>query len=355
MDIVGGQAIQANALLEGFKGEPECEIAFAPTNPPLPKLLSRVKYVRTLLRFLIFLPMLFLRLKRCDVLHIFTPAYTAFFVWTVPAMAVGRILKKKVVLHYHDGRGYTHVAESPLAVRCMSAAHVVVTPSDYLVDAFARHNVSAISIPNVLDTSHLRFRTRNPLRPVFLTNRGLEPLYNVACVIRAFAAIQQQYPEARLVVAHDGPCRGELEELARTLNLANVVFAGTVSQKRMAELYDAADIFMMSPDIDNMPGTVLECYAAGLPVVSTNAGGIPYIVKNEWTGLLVNCGDSNALAAAACRLLRDPAYARELARRGYNECAQYSWKSVGPRWISLYSELTGIPAPEKKRAVAVGA
>jgi glycosyltransferase involved in cell wall biosynthesis len=177
------------------------------------------------------------------------------------------------------------------------------------------------------------------LRPVFLSNRNLEPLYNVACILRAFAHIQRRYPEAALIVAGDGSQRAELEALARELSLHNTEFIGRVEQARMHELCERADIYLNSSNIDNMPGSIIEAYAAGLPVVTTDAGGIPYILKHEETGLMVARDDHEALAACALRLLEDGELAARLADNAHAACRQYSWAAVRDEWLKLYYEL----------------
>jgi glycosyltransferase involved in cell wall biosynthesis len=101
------------------------------------------------------------------------------------------------------------------------------------------------------------------LKPAFLTNRILEPLYNVGCVLRAFAIVQKRYPEASLTIAHDGPSRSGLERLARDLNLRNTRFVGRVPHEKIPELYDAADIYMTSPNVDCMPGSSSNAFAPG--------------------------------------------------------------------------------------------
>src|SRR6185369_6691504 len=141
-----------------------------------------------------------------------------------------------------------------------------------------------------------------PLRPIFLSNRNLYPLYNVACTLRAFARIQQSFPEARLIVAGGGRQRPDLESLASELKLQNVEFRGLVSPGKMSELYDEADIYLNSSNIDNMPGSIIESFVCGLPVVSTNAGGIRCIITHGRTGLLVPKNDYEAMASWAIRL-----------------------------------------------------
>ena len=172
-----------------------------------------------------------------------------------------------------------------------------------------------------------------------MTNRMLEPLYNVQCILRAFALIQEKYPEASLTVAHDGCCRPALETLAQELKLRNTYFIGKVSQEKIPDLYDSADIYLMSPNIDNMPGTLLECFASGLPIVATAVGGIPYIAKDRESALLVARDDHQALATKAIELLEDPDLVERLTQQGIYEVEKYHWRPVRDQWASLYQEL----------------
>jgi glycosyltransferase involved in cell wall biosynthesis len=204
---------------------------------------------------------------------------------------------------------------------------------------FARFDLHAESIFNFVDMSRFRFRRRAPLKPVFLSNRNHEPLYNVGCILRAFAIIQQRFTAARLTVAGDGSQRPALQSLAQSLGLRNVEFIGRVVPERMPELYDAADIYLNSPNIDNMPGSIIEAYASGLPVVTTDAGGIPYIVTDGETGLIVRRDDHETMAARALSLLEDEALAQRLIARARDECRKYEWRAVRHEWLKFYNRL----------------
>jgi glycosyltransferase involved in cell wall biosynthesis len=185
-----------------------------------------------------------------------------------------------------------------------------------------------------------------PLRPVFLANRNLEPMYDVGCVLRAFALVQARHPHARLVVAGDGSRRGELEALAASLGLRDVSFVGRIDPARMNALYDEADVYLNASEIDNAPASILEAFASGVPVVTTNAGGIPYLVEHERTGMMVERGDHAGLAAAALRLLDEPALAAALIARAGEECrARYHWAAVRDQWLDLYRSLAGRATP----------
>jgi glycosyltransferase involved in cell wall biosynthesis len=221
----------------------------------------------------------------------------------------------------------------------MRLADAIVVPSGYLVDVFAKFGLTARAIHNVIDPDRLRFRERSRLGHVFLTSRLLEPLYNVGCVLRAFALIQERFPDASLTVAADGWKRGELEALSQELGLRNTQFIGRVSFEKMPDLYDAADVYLTATDIDNMPSSILECFAAGLPVVTTDAGGLPYILKHEETGLMVRRGDYKALAACAIRLVEDSHLASKISRQAREDCHKYTWNAVRGEWIGLYRAL----------------
>jgi glycosyltransferase involved in cell wall biosynthesis len=180
---------------------------------------------------------------------------------------------------------------------------------------------------------------RSKLRPVFLHNRIMEPLYNIPCSMRAFQIVQQHYPEASLTLAHDGPSRPELEALAQELGLRNTTFIGRVPHEKIAELYDSVDIYFTSPDFDCMPGSILESFASGLPVVATNSGGIPFIATNEETALLVPTGDHEAMAKAALRLLEDPALVERLTANAHASCSRYAEGPVREQWTRVYRAL----------------
>ena len=342
LDILGGQSVQATHLVHYLREEPSLTVDFLPINPQFPRLFRRwqsVKYLRSIRTTMLYWLSLLRQIKKYDVIHIFSASYLSFLFSPTPAMLTARLYGKRIVLNYHSGEAEDHLSRSALARRMLRLADVIVVPSGYLVDVFARFGLHARSIYNTVETERFRYRERKPLRPRFLSNRNLEPMYHVGCVLRAFALIQQRFPDARLTVAGDGSERAKLERLANTLGLRNTTFIGRVAPDAMHELYDAADIYLNGSEIDNMPVSIIEAFAAGVPVVTTNAGGIPYIVTDEETGLLVERGDHEAMARSAIRLLEDEALATRLAEQARRACQQYSWPAVRNEWLGLYNEM----------------
>ncbi len=338
LSIIGGQSIQASQLLRCLAQEPSVQARFLPVNPRLPGALS-MKYLRTAITLVLYLARLAAGIVRADVLHIFTPGYLAFYLAPAPALLLARLFGKPAILNYHDGRAEDHLGHWPLARRLMRLATTIVVPSDYLVNVFARFGFDVARVPNIAEGPTLRYRDRIRPRPAFLHNRGLAVEYNPACTLRAFAIVQQRYPDAHLTMAHDGPLRPALEALAVSLGLRQTQFIGSVSMENMAALYDLADIYLMSPNADNMPLSLLECFASGLPVVSSNAGGIPGMIEDQTNGLLFAPDDHRAMAACALRFLEEPGLASRLAANARAECSRYSWTAIGPQWMALYRRL----------------
>ena len=339
---IGGQQIQAAGLIAhlGANGSP-VRMSFQSITPRLPgplRLLQRVRYVRTVAQTVALVSLLLVRVRRADVVHVFAASHWSFLLSATPPILVARLYGRKAVLNYHTGAAQDHLARwRRTAVPVMRMADVVVAPSPTVAGVLERHGVPARTLANAIDP--MSFRRREPLRPVFLTSRALSERYNVGCVLRAFALIQERVPGARLIVAGDGPERGPLERLAADLGLRDVRFAGWVAPERRSELYDEADVYLNGSDLDNAPLSLLEAGAAGLPVVTTDAGGIPDLVEDGVSGMLVPRRDPAAMADAALALLADRELADALIEAARRRSLEHTWDAAGERWLALYREL----------------
>jgi len=349
-DILGGQAVQAARLISRLRELDSFEIGFLPINPRLPGFLRRlqaIKYLRTVVTSILYLVNLLTRIPAYDVIHVFSASYFSFVLAPTPAILIGKLFRKRVLLNYHSGEAEDHFTRWPSAISTIRLADSVVVPSDYLARIFRQFGIDALPINNLIELADFSFKERSPLRPLFLANRNLETHYGVDDVLRAFALIQASVPDAQLVVAGDGSQRAKLERLALELGLKNTCFAGRVEHEAIVEQYRNSHIYLNASQIDNQPLSILEAFACGLPIVTTNAGGIPDMVTDGKTGFVVNCGDHKAMAERALLLLSDVAIAGRIARRAYDECANYSWEKVGAQWTTVYRGLS-----ETKSAVA---
>jgi glycosyltransferase involved in cell wall biosynthesis len=242
-------------------------------------------------------------------------------------------------MNYRSGEAPDHLKRSAIARSTLRSVERNAVPSRFLEEVFAGFGIRSEIIPNIVDVERFRFRRREGLHPRVLSTRNFEPLYNLPCTLRAFRAVQDRYPEASLTLVGDGSQGPAIRRLAEELRLRNVTFAGRVPPEDIWRYYAEADIYLQTPDIDNMPTSVLEAFASGCPVVATRAGGVPAILTDDVHGLLVPCGDHQAAGDAMLRLLADPALARRLADTAFESCAKYQWSSVRSQWLALYRRI----------------
>ncbi|HQR31398.1 MAG TPA: glycosyltransferase family 4 protein [Blastocatellia bacterium] len=358
LDILGGQSRQAALLCSWLSRQPNVSVSFVPHNPRLPgglRWLQQLKYVRTVVTSLWYWALLLIRVRQCDVLHVFSASYYSYLLSAMPALLVAKWYDKKSILNYHSGEAEDHLKNWPrTAGPTMQWASLIVVQSGYLKAIFGQFRLDATIIPSSVNLERFHFRQRDPLRPIFLSNRLHEPLYNVACIVRAFAIIQRHRADARLIIAGDGTERAELERLAAELKLTGVEFIGRVEYAQMPSVYDSADIYLNSPNLDNFPNSIMESFAAGLPVVTTDAGGIPYLVSEGETGFLVGCGDHSAMAEKALRLLADQNLASRIAQQAREECEQYSAEHEQRRWMEVYQNLMLNGARSQQVQITIG-
>ena len=342
MGILGGQAVQAERLIAAWHGDPDVRAWLVPINPVPPGPLRYaldVKYLRTIATQLTYWPLLVRELRRADVVHVFSASYFSFLLAPLPAVLVARLLGKPVVMNYRSGEAPDHLAHSAIARKTLRAVSRNAVPSQFLHDVFKGFGISSEIIPNIVDADRFAFRERSPLRPNLLSTRNFEELYNVGCTLRAFRLVQDRFPDATLTLVGAGSQESTLRQLAGELGLLNVRFVGRVAPSEIWRFYAEADIYLQTPDIDNMPSSVLEAFASGCPVVATNAGGVPAILTDHVHGLLVNCNDHAAAAAQVSRLLDEPALGPRLAAAARESCARYSWNVVRAQWVALYRSL----------------
>jgi glycosyltransferase involved in cell wall biosynthesis len=137
------------------------------------------------------------------------------------------------------------------------------------------------------------------------------------------------------------------------LNLSNVNFAGVASRQEIGSFYDRADIFVNASNLDNMPVSVLEAFAAGTPVVTTEPEGMKYLVAHERTGLLSQPGDAIALAQNILRVLKEPDLAARLAQNAFEESSRYRWAAVREQWVRVYADLTSRPRKSERTVATI--
>ena len=338
----GGMANQTLQLARLLR-EAGAVVELVRSNAPYrPAAIRHVRGLRALFRLLPYLLALWRCAGRNDLLHVMANSGLAWYVFAVPALAIGALRGTPAVLNYRGGAAESFLAHHGTRVRqlVLRAAAALVVPSGFLQQVFARHGMAAEVVPNIVDA--VRFRPQAAVRTGrhVIVTRNLEDIYDIPTALHAFARIHAVHADARLTIAGSGPRRAALEALARELGLqGSVRFSGRIDNDRIAELYRDADLLLNPTRVDNTPISLLEAMASGVPIVSTDVGGVPFLVEDGRHALLVPPGDPAAMARAALRLLDDAALAQQLRAAGLAHAASFTWERVRPRLFAVYERV----------------
>jgi len=334
-------ALQARQL-EKRLAEDGVPVTFFASNFPLPRgtgFCERLPLVRTLIRAGAIWLKLPLAMRRADVVHLLAASWVYFFVVVYPTVLVARCCGKRVIVNYRGGEAREFFGRYGwLAGPVFRLASAITAPSQFLAEVIrGRFGVEVAIVPNLLDTSLFQFRERTELRPTLLVTRHLEAIYDIDSVLRAFQVIQSSYPEATLWIAGRGSHESRLRKLSDVLALRNVRFLGHVQHQDLPGIYDQCDIYLNASRVDNFPGALIEAAAAGLAIVSTGAGGIPYIFSHGTTALLVSPGDWQGLADAVQNVLTYSSRRLAMTRAALQVANACDWREVRKTLYAAYN------------------
>ncbi len=334
----GGMANQTMQLARLLREDGVAVELIQVNAPYAPAWIGGIPAVRAVFRLVPYLARLWRAAGRCDLFHVMANSGWSWHLFAVPAIWIAQLRGTPAVVNYRGGEAEPFLRRSAAAVRfTMRRAAALVVPSAFLQQVFARFGMPARVVPNIVDLARFHPAEAAPATLHVVVARNLEPIYDIATALRAFATVAARHPDARLSVAGSGPERARLEALAAELGVAaQVQFTGRLDAEQMAALYRAASVCLNPALADNMPNSVLEALASGVPVVSTDVGGVPFMVRHEETALLVKPGDAPAMAAAILRIAAEPELRRRLIADGLRAARALAWERVRAQWFDTY-------------------
>ncbi len=262
------------------------------------------------------------------------------FMWSEIAAAALRAARRPFVLVLRGGGLPGFAARHPARVRrCLGLATVVAAPSRFLLERMHAYRRDMQLLPNPVDLERCTFRARTSARPALVWLRAFRQFYNPSMAPAVVAELRTDVPDVQLIMI--GPDAGDgswtdTERTARDRGVADrVAMPGGVPKRDVPAWLQRGDIFLNTTNADNTPVSVLEAMACGLCVVSTDVGGIPYLIEHEKEGLLVPPRDPTAMAAAVRRLLREPALAAHLSHHARKKAEQFGWPDILSAWRGL--------------------
>jgi glycosyltransferase involved in cell wall biosynthesis len=231
--------------------------------------------------------------------------------------------------------------------RVLSRADRLAAPSKFLHHEMATYGFDVTVIPNVIDLDSYPYRERQHISPKLFWMRSFHSLYNPEMALDVFGQIRSNYPEATMVMAGvDKGLEDEIKNKALSRGFGDAVrFPGFLDHEQKIKEFAEADVYLNTNRIDNMPISVVEAWAMGVPVVATDVGGLPYLIESGKTGLLVADGDVEGMASAIRSLLRDPEITKRLSVQGRSQAELSSWPSVREKWERAFDVVARVHEP----------
>ena len=224
-----------------------------------------------------------------------------------------------------------------------SNASTIICPSKYLKRCFDDKNYTIKVIPNYIDLKMYSFKIRKQIKPQILWVRSIHNIYNPLMAVHVLDGIKKKYPDARLCMVgpvKDNRVMKQLKILISRLDLQDhVLFSGQLSKIEWTALSKDYDIFINTTDYDNNPVTLLESMALGLPIVSTNVGGVPYLIDDKVTGLLVEAKKSEQMVEKINELISGKIDGYQIARNAREAVSHYDKNEIIKQWCQTINEL----------------
>ena len=291
------------------------------------------------LRLLEMQKLLFSKAKSADLVLIDTYS-TQNFWYAVISAQVCRWLQLPYMLFLHGGNLGERLQRNPrVSRRLFGRSRSNIVPSEFLLEKFSRKGIGNLRhIPNSISIKDYPFQERRNLKPKLLWVRSFSEVYNPLLAVKVLEELKQKYAEAELCMV--GPAKddslGICKQYVQKKGL-RVSFPGKLSKTEWLHLSRNYDLFLNTTNIDNTPVSVLEAMALGLPVVSTEVGGMPYLIRNGEEGLLVPPGDQAAMVNAIEYLLKNPDAAQAMSAKARKKVENFDWQKVKWQWLELLS------------------
>ena len=269
-----------------------------------------------------------------------TYSTTAFW-YAFLVSQICRIVRIPYIPILHGGNLPARLRKNPfLTALVFKNSYKNVAPSKYLLSIFESNGYSnVVHIPNSIAIENYSFTPRIIESPKILWVRAFARIYNPKMAIDVFQKVKRVYPNAELCMV--GPDKdGSLNATkvyAKSLNV-EVTFTGGLQKEEWISLSECCNVFVNTTHFDNMPVSVMEAMALGLPVVSTNVGGIPFLLEHKTDGLLVDDNDAEAMFEAVLELVQEEGLTKKITSNARKKIEDMDWKVVRNQWVDVFSD-----------------
>ncbi|WP_196886345.1 glycosyltransferase family 4 protein [Aureivirga sp. CE67] len=291
-----------------------------------------------LLRLLDMIFTFFKKGIKTDIILIDTYSTTNFY-YAFIISQLAKIFKIKYIPILHGGNLPNRLQNSPkLSSMIFTNSWKNIAPSNYLKEAFDKENYKTVYIPNNIELENYPFKNRKKLEPKLYWVRAFAKIYNPWLAIDVLKELQKDYPNAKLCMVgpdRDG-CQKDVEKYIDDLELRDSVeITGILSKEDWHKKSEDFDVFINTTNVDNTPVSVIEAMALGLPIVSTNVGGLPYLLENDKDSILVSKQNKEEMISAIKLLLDNPGKVSTITKNAREKVESFDWNVVKEKWFEI--------------------
>jgi len=276
---------------------------------------------------------------RTEIDYVLIDTYSTLnFYYAYSCSQLCRFFKLKYIPILHGGNLPNRLKTSPVMCRhIFSNAYKNISPSKYIKTQFENFGFSnIICIPNVIEIEKYSFKLRVINKPKLLWVRAFADIYNPKLAVQLMKDLKDSNIEAELCMV--GPDKdgslGQVKALAEKLQV-EVKLTGKLSKEEWIGLSKDYNIFINTTNVDNMPVSVIEAMALGLPVISTNVGGLPFLINDLVSGILVEPNETEGFKNAVLQLMANGILVKELSNNARKKVEQFDWQVIKHIWFSM--------------------
>jgi glycosyltransferase involved in cell wall biosynthesis len=262
---------------------------------------------------------------------------TINFYYAIIISQLARVFSLKYIPILHGGNLPERLEKNRLLSNLIfKNSYKNVAPSNYLKSSFESKGFETMFIPNILEIQNYKFKGRKHLEPKLFWVRAFKQIYNPTLAIKVLAMLKKKHPKAKLCMV--GPfvdnSYNECLSLISELKIENSVeFTDVLLKEDWHKKSEDYDIFINTTNFDNTPVSVMEAMALGLPVVSTNVGGMPFLINDKKDGILVDNNNPLQMKNAITDILN--ANNTKLAQNARNKVESFDWSIVRNKWLTI--------------------
>lgn len=265
------------------------------------------------------------------------------FIWQYIAAHIVKMLGKKLVFTIHGGR-VPQKLTSDIGNRykkLLQKADIITVPSIHMEQELKKHGLATVLIENIIDLKQYHFQDKKQINPLLFWMRAFSDIYNPIMAVRVVNELKKKYHNVKMVMGgHDLGMLDETKKLIDELKLeSHIEIVGFLNMNMKQHYASQYDVYISTNKVDNAPVTFLEMWAMGLPVVSTDVGGVKYLLDNEITGLIVKDGDYIEMASAVDRLIEDRSLTQSIIQQSRMKVLNYDEEVVVKKWAELLNSI----------------